>query len=134
MKNQHQKLYDVKRDLSIQLYEKYFTLKNSSVEITLKNKLVIKGTLIGYFKSDADSGKPFISRWRLIDEKDNETSLGIDIFGYATGKIVNQNDILEVWFHDDNSVMKFYEDVKICSELRTKFDPLNIFKQIQGSH
>ena len=100
----------MKRDLSVQLYEKYFALKNRLVEITLKNKLVLKGVLIGYFKGDEDAGEPLIIKWHLVDEKDEE-SLEIDIFGSSAGTIINQNEIVEIRFSDDNSVMKFKEDV-----------------------
>ncbi|NTW31536.1 MAG: hypothetical protein HGB12_02745 [Bacteroidetes bacterium] len=96
----------IKSDLSLDLYNKYFNLKNKKVEIILKDKSVLTGVFIGFFKGDEDAHEPYIIKWHLVDENDI-MSMGIDIFGYMTGKIVKQTDIVEIRFYDDNSVMKF---------------------------
>jgi len=96
----------MKRDLSEELYKKYFRLNDRKVEITLKNNVVLKGILVGFFRGDEDAEEPCIERWHLADEK-NEFSLGLDAFGFLSGTIVKQKDIAEILFFEDNSVMKF---------------------------
>jgi hypothetical protein len=96
----------MKKDLSLELYKKYFNLKNPKIEITLKDKSILTGMFIGFFKACEDANGAYISQWRFVDKND-PPAIGSDPFGFGEGIIINQKDIVEVHFYDDDSVMKF---------------------------
>ena len=97
----------MKTDLSKSLYEKYFDLTMRTVTVILKNQKIIIGVFISFCLGDQYSFEPFITKWHIVNEADKNT-LGIDSFGFLIGECINQNDISEILFHENNSVMKFY--------------------------
>lgn len=96
----------MKTDFSRLLYDKYLGLTCRSIEVKLKNGTVHQGVIIGFYKSGDESDKPYISKWHLVDEKEKNT-LGINDFGFLTGQIIEQNNIAEVKFFEDNTVLRF---------------------------
>jgi hypothetical protein len=90
----------MKTDSSFVLYCNYFKLKNRSIEIELKNHLVLKGKFIGFFRGNTT----YISKWHLVDEN---VLFGIDGFGFLVGQLINQKDIVRITFMEDNSIMNF---------------------------
>ncbi len=95
-----------KRELSLQLYEKYTAIVNRKVEITLKDNSTLIGMLIGYFKHDDDATEMHINSWHVVDEHDEET-LEIDIFGSSVGIVIKQKKIAEIYFFEDDTSMTF---------------------------
>ncbi len=91
------------KDLSIELYQKYFSLTNNEIEITLKDDSILKGKIIGYYKS-ADDKNPYIFKWHIA----NTTSfLGIDTFGFLEGEIILHKNIKTIYFYEDKSILQF---------------------------
>ena len=90
----------MKTDSSFVLYCNYFKLKNRLVEIELKNHFVFTGKIIGFFRGN----KTYISKWHLVDEN---VFLGIDVFGFLIGQLINHEDISKIKFLEDNSIMNF---------------------------
>lgn len=87
------------------IYAKYFTLENKTVEVILKDKRCLKGVFVGFFKDDLDSCESKIIKWQFVnDEIDN--LFGIDSLGFLIGEIISQKDILEIHFLGDGSVLK----------------------------
>ena len=90
----------MKTDSSFVLYCNYFKLKNRSIEIELKNHLVLKGKFIGFFRGNTT----YISKWHLVDEN---VLLGTDGFGFLIGHLIKHNDISKIKFLEDYSIMNF---------------------------
>ena len=90
----------MKTDASLVLYEKYYKLKNQTIEVELRNHLCLKGKFMGFFKGDTS----YISKWHLVDAN---VLFEIDTFGFLVGKIITQKDIFKIKFMEDNSVMNF---------------------------
>ena len=95
----------VEMNTSMELFEKLEQLSNQQVVIMLKNGKKLRGKLIGFFKDEEFSSSRFAMKWHIVDQHDPDN--GFDIFGLHKGTIVNQNDIAEVHFMEDNSIMKF---------------------------
>jgi hypothetical protein len=85
------------------LYEKYSQLKDTRVKVTLKNGDIVQGYIIGYFYDDLDDD--VIDQWQIGSEHELE-DLGEDQSGYNFGKLVRQEDISEVFFLEDKTVLK----------------------------
>ena len=96
----------MKIDLSIDLYNKYFKLKNRKLDIRLKNNSVLTGEFIGFFKGEDEFNEPYIISWHFIDYPKNNF-IGHDSFGFFLGKIIDQNDLAQIYFYEDHSIMKF---------------------------
>ena len=94
----------MEKDFSRILYDKYCGLINRNIEVTLKSGIVFQGVIIGFYKDNYHN--PSITKWHIVDEKD-KNSLGINAFSISIGKIVNQKDIAEVKFFEDNTILKF---------------------------
>lgn len=92
-------------DLSRLLYDKYFSLTKREIEIRLKNGKVFRGVIIGFHKNNDDE-IPYVQQWHIVETKDKST-FGIDAFGFLIGQIINQKDISEVMFFQDNTILKF---------------------------
>jgi hypothetical protein len=91
-------------DLSFEVYQKYFSVINPQIEITLKNTEIVKGKIVGYFYGDINSADSFIVKWHIA-HVDNFT--GTDTFGHLEGYIIKQQDIASVLFFEDNTLMCF---------------------------
>jgi len=96
----------MEKDFSRLLYDKYFGLTNQNIKVKLKNGTVFQGIIIGFYKSADGDDKPYIAKWHLLEEKDKNT-LKINDFGFSIGKIIDQKDIVEVRFFEDNTVLRF---------------------------
>ena len=93
-----------KVDLSVELFQKYFSHTNKEIKIVLKNKSILNGIFIGFFKGDEDSMDSYISKWHFTH---TGKSLGTDTFGYLEGQIIYQKDIAKITFTEDNTFMIF---------------------------
>ncbi|MEY4039036.1 MAG: hypothetical protein RIR67_1348 [Bacteroidota bacterium] len=89
----------MKPDSSLALFQKYFNLKNRSIEIELKNHEVLKGKFIGYFRGNKD----YITKWHFTTTVD--TKFGRDQFGFLIGQLIEHRDILSVRFLEDDSII-----------------------------
>lgn len=96
----------MKIDWSKLLYDKYFNLTDRFITVTLKNGVIISGFFIAFRCGNRLSSDSFITQWQLVSEADKNT-LGIDPAGFFLGQFVQQKDILEINFHQDNSIMHF---------------------------
>lgn len=93
-------------DLSFDFYLKYLSLTNNEVILSLKNKRLVKGKLIGFFKGSLGNG--YIERWHLA----NVTSfVGVDGFACLEGEFIKQLDITQVTFLEDGSSISFEESL-----------------------
>ena len=93
-------------DLSEVFFNKYFDLKNPVIRLTLNNGSEIEGKINAYFYGDENSKDPYILKWQIVD-KDEKNIIGLDGFSDWIGKIIAQKDIKEVYFFEDNSILKF---------------------------
>lgn len=83
-------------DKSKIVYDKLDEVQNKKVKLHLVNHKIKTGFLIGFFHGD----KEFIERW-LFQEVEEL------IFNPEEGEIIQNKDILEVFFFDDNSQIIF---------------------------
>ena len=88
-------------DPSIEVYTKYLETDNPLVEVLLKNGHHFKGTIVGFYKGDPAAGDPFILKWQITPTKEAHT-LGIDIVGTAIGNFIEQENIKQIKFLEDN--------------------------------
>jgi hypothetical protein len=95
----------MKTDFSLLILQKYFTLKSKKVIINLKNKELVKGFIIGYFKGEENFDDTEIYKWHIVSIE-NKILFPIDAFGLETGIFVLQKDITEIQFLEDNSTIK----------------------------
>jgi hypothetical protein len=95
----------MEKDLSRELYDKYFRLTNRHIQVTLSNGRTIQGIIIGFFRGNEHGHDSYISRWHVVIDTE-EMSMGQGIFGGLTGEIINQEDIMEVLFEEDKSVLR----------------------------
>lgn len=96
-------------DFSFILYEKYCSVANKLVEIKLLDKRVIKGQLIGLFKNIPNDKKSYIAKW-CLGSPAQKYSLGLDFLGYASGTIIRQEEIDEIKFLADQTIIKKTHD------------------------
>ncbi len=99
----------MENELSKLLYDKYFDLTHRSISITLKSGREVCGVFISFFRGENYAKSTYITKWHLVDEI-YSLSLGIDAFGFLIGEYIMQNDIAEIRFHQDNSIMKFNQN------------------------
>jgi len=92
------------KDFSLRLADKYFSLTSKEVFITLKSGRNVYGVVFGFSKGEKYSNEPFITRWHITDLGD-EMAMGRDAFGLRIGEIIEQTDIVEVYFYEDCSVI-----------------------------
>lgn len=91
-------------DYSNVVFQKYFTLKNREVEITLKDQSKKKGKIIGFYLGDAFVCNTFISKWHISD---STYQIGMDEFGFIIGEIISNDSIKSIYFFEDNSIIDF---------------------------
>lgn len=93
------------KDLSFELYKKYFSLTDNEIEITLKDNSILKGKIVGYYKNEEGGNKNlYISRWHIAN---TNSFLGIDAFGFLQGEIILHKNISSIYFYEDKSILKF---------------------------
>ncbi|MBK9642799.1 MAG: hypothetical protein IPO72_16360 [Saprospiraceae bacterium] len=92
-------------DFSFTIYEKYCCTSNKMVEIKLLDQRIIKGQLIGLYKNNPNDKNPYIAKW-CLESPDQKYSLGLDYLGYASGKIILQEEIDEIKFIEDQTILK----------------------------
>ncbi len=95
----------MKNDLSEHLLNRYLNASNCLVLLTLKTGRIVKGRIAGYCKDDFESEKPTIAYWHLVSETEKSIS-GTDMFGFPTGEFIHSEDIVEITFYSDNTVLK----------------------------
>ena len=96
----------MEKDFSRLLYDKYFGLTNRNLEVKMKNGAVAEGIIIGFYKGENNGNEPYITRWHIAHKKD-ENILEITPFGFFGGQIIEQKDIAEVRFFEDNTILRF---------------------------
>ncbi len=84
------------------LYEKYFNLKDRTIQVRFKSGRCIQGFFTGFFYG----GDRSIDRWHFV-ESSTFTDTGTDEIGNMEGEIIYHSDIAEILFEEDKSVMKF---------------------------
>ncbi|HLP13833.1 MAG TPA: hypothetical protein VK177_18010 [Flavobacteriales bacterium] len=85
------------------LHQKYFSLSNKLIEITLRDGQVITCTIAGFFR-DPDNQEQIIE-WHIVPQTLQNTAE--DIFNTATGQTIKHSQIRQVVFREDNSMMFF---------------------------
>lgn len=89
-------------DKSIIMYEKIETLKSPKVKITLNDGTFSTGFISGFFHGTVN----YIDRWEIQESTINNSKNNF-FLNNSDGKIINQNDIAEVYFYEDNSLLIF---------------------------
>jgi hypothetical protein len=97
-------------DQSNELYHRYFALADPVVTVILKNGEMLSGVFVDFFRGEEDFDEPYVTRWHLVAEKEKK-GLGTDGLGFPIGTFILQDDIAEIRFRQNNSVMKFGEPV-----------------------
>ena len=93
-------------DSSKRFFDDYYRRSNRLIEVTVKGGRRLTGVFVSYFHGNEQNHEPFITRWHLVDEADQQTS-GIDALGVFLGETVNQRDILKITFLEDGSEFLF---------------------------
>ena len=96
----------MKKDLSRLLYDKYFGLQNRNIEVKLKNGTVFCCVIIGFYKTGEEEDRPYINKWHIAPVTD-KNKLGINALDLLNGKTIDEEDITEVTFMEDGSVLRF---------------------------
>jgi len=91
------------------MYEKYYSLDNRNIEVKLKDARVLQGSIAGFFRGEDYENEPYIWQWHLVSPG-KENMLGVDAFGYTEGALILQQDIIQVKFYQDNSILNFKQD------------------------
>lgn len=91
----------MKNDYSKEIFEKYFSVKNKTLVITLNDGTVLEGFLVSFSHGDEGSDDPFIVRWHFVDQRDmSKYEKMFSIGGEETGRSLEQRDIKNVHFND----------------------------------
>jgi hypothetical protein len=93
------------KDFSRLLYDKYFGLSNRNIEVKLKDGTVFRCVIIGFYKK-GEEDTPYITKWHIIGATD-KNRLGINPLDLLNGNTIDQQEIAEVKFMEDGSVLKF---------------------------
>ena len=96
----------MENDVSKQLYDTYFNLTNRYVTVILRNGKSMQGCFVAFCRGEEREGELYISRWHMVSGTDPAV-WGVDAFDFLIGTYINQADIAEVRFHQNNSTMKF---------------------------
>ncbi|HEU5053480.1 MAG TPA: hypothetical protein VFT78_10215 [Hanamia sp.] len=98
----------MKTDFSKLLYDRYFHLNNRKIEVKLKSGFIVACIIIGFYKASEEDDHPYIKKWHIstITEKN---ALGINSLDILNGNTIDQDDIAEVKFMEDGSVLKFFD-------------------------
>ena len=97
----------MKKDSSLLVYQKYYSLANRNVIFTLNDHRICKGQIIGYYKGDIDYNEPYIIKWHLHTGAQNSLNVNVELFGSMMGEIISHSDIKSVHFEDDNTIINF---------------------------
>ncbi len=85
------------------MFQKYHQFDNDKVKITLKNDVVYIGFLLGSYHNEDD----LVIAWDFLEEKYVEEGKEINVFISEQDFRIEQKDILEVYFYEDQSIIKF---------------------------
>lgn len=85
------------------MFQKYHQFDNDKVKITLKNDVVYIGFLLGSYHKEDD----LVIAWDFLEDKYVEEGKEINIFASDEDFRIEQKDILEVYFYEDQSIIKF---------------------------
>ena len=96
----------MENDPSKQLYDVYFHLTNRYVTVILRNGNTLEGCFVAFCRGEEREGELYITRWHLVSGTDSN-AWGVDAFDCQTGTYINQTDLAEIRFHQDNSTMRF---------------------------
>jgi len=93
-------------DFSKQIYIKCCALKNRGVKVCVKSGGVKEGVFAACATGNEAEGEPYILHWLLVPPGKELTAV-IDCLGNKEGEIIHPEDIDEIHFTEDNSVIKF---------------------------
>lgn len=82
----------MKADLSLALYEKYYSLKDRRIELRSKH-VTARGRFVGFFKGE-DHRRNYITRWRFQTDEGNSY-------------LVEQQHIYSIYFLEDQTEINF---------------------------
>ena len=82
-------------DFSHEIFDKYFE-SGRVLKITMKNKSVLEGVLVGFFHGDG--GEPYIVQWDFVKEADFDGSIVTLQIPESKKRIIKQDDILKIDF------------------------------------
>lgn len=85
------------------MFQKYHQFDNDKVKITLKNDVAYIGFLLGSYHNEDD----LVIAWDFLEEKYVEDGKEINIFVSEEDFRIEQKDILEVYFFEDQSTIHF---------------------------
>lgn len=85
------------------MFQKYCSFDNDKVKITLKNGVIYIGFLLGSYHNDDD----LVLAWDFLEEKYVEEGKEINIFASDEDFRIEQKDIQEVYFYEDESLIQF---------------------------
>lgn len=83
--------------------EKYLQFDNDKVDITLKSGQKFTGFLMGCYHDIFE----YVLAWDFLEEKFVEEGKEINIFSSDEDFRIEQKDIQEVYFYEDESIIKF---------------------------
>lgn len=91
-------------DTSAILYEKYFSLTNREIKITLKSGKIIDGEIVGFTYKDTSNKQ--IAFWHFQPMHSNYF-IDFDNSRQTTDIIIPHKEIVSVYFYEDNSICYF---------------------------
>ena len=95
----------MKKDSSMMLLNKYFTLSDRRIELRLKNGQVRHGIIAGFFYGQECVNRRSVHMWRFVpdEEAGYPGYAGIE---FKKGILVRHREILRITFYADNSTME----------------------------
>lgn len=91
-----------KEDKSLLFYEKYYSLTNPEIKITLKDTSSFNCKIIGFFHGNENES--FILKWHFADING---FLGVNSNGNLDEWIILQKELKSVYFFEDNTLLEF---------------------------
>ena len=93
----------MKKDFSLEIFNKLISLNNRKIELILNDHSVMEGEFVGFFRGAEEFNESYIVSWHFIATESTQTSI-LDSF---VGEIILQNNIFQIRFLEDQSVMVF---------------------------
>ncbi|MFN8341362.1 MAG: hypothetical protein U0V64_06820 [Cyclobacteriaceae bacterium] len=94
----------MKKDRTIELFQRCDALQNTAIEITLRDGQLIRGIPASFIRGSNFTSESFITAIHLIPEGASPLAT-TDVLGGHIGTIVNTDDIDAILFLKDNSVL-----------------------------
>lgn len=91
-----------KEDKSLLFYEKYYSLTNPEIKITLKDGSTFNCKIIGFFHGNED--EVFVTKWHFADING---FLGVNSKGNLNEWIILQKELKSVYFFEDKTLLEF---------------------------